>query len=107
MKVTEAVQVNAQDRFGHTPLWDAIARMDKESAELVRDAGGKMPEDCMFAQLLCEHANKNNVAIFELLHSLKMDVYIRVRYYSATFHTWLPCARNRPPDAGFVNRWFD
>jgi hypothetical protein len=75
--------VNAQDRFGHTPLWDALARMDREAAELVQNAGGKVLEDGMLARNLCEQAKKNNVAIFELLHVLKMDMYIRVRSCTA------------------------
>jgi hypothetical protein len=74
-----SIQVNAQDRFGHTPLWDSIARMDRKAAEMVQNAGGKLIEDGMLARHLCEHAKSNNVAIFELLHFLKMDVYLRVR----------------------------
>jgi hypothetical protein len=84
MKAAETVQVNAQDRFGYTPLWYAIAGMDKQAAERVRDAGGKLPEDGKLAQRMCEHARNNNVAVFELLHALKMDLYVRVRCFTAT-----------------------
>jgi citrate lyase beta subunit len=77
--------VNAQDRFGHTPLWDTIDTMNKEAALLVRDAGGKIQEDGV-AQRMCEHAKKNHVAVFELLHSVKLDLYVRVRHLSAKCH---------------------
>jgi hypothetical protein len=60
--------------------------MDREAAELVQNAGGKVLEDGMLARNLCEQAKKNNVAIFELLHALKMDMYIRVRPCTAACH---------------------
>jgi hypothetical protein len=87
IKKPSTVQVNAQDRFSHTPLWDSIARMDRKAAEMVQNAGGKLLEDGMLAQHLCEHAKNNNVAIFELLHFLKMDVYLRVCSCTAACHT--------------------
>jgi hypothetical protein len=68
--------VNAHDHFNHTPLWDAIDGMDKQVALLIRDAGGKAQDG--IAQEICEHARKNNVAMFELLHAINMNLYDRV-----------------------------
>jgi ankyrin repeat protein len=71
------IQVNACDRFNHTPLWDAIEHMDTEHATLLRAAGAKVQEDV--ALYLCEAAGCNNVSMFELLHLLGINIYCRVR----------------------------
>jgi hypothetical protein len=70
------VQVNAQDRFTHTPLWDAIERMDHQAALLLRENGGRVQDNV--AQRMCELAAKNTVQLFELLHSVRVDIYSRV-----------------------------
>ena len=71
-----ALQVNCQDRFTHTPLWDAISRMDMEAATLLREAGGIVQDGV--AQKICEEARRNNVGLFELLHAVGVDIYSRV-----------------------------
>lgn len=68
--------MNAQDRFTHTPLWDAVGRMETKTAQLIREAGGKVQDGV--AQRMCEAARKNCVSLFELLHSVKVDIYSRV-----------------------------
>lgn len=70
------VQVNAQDTFDHTPLWDAIDRMDKEAAVILREHGASVQDGV--ADVLCEQAKLNNVTLFELLHAVQCDIYCRV-----------------------------
>lgn len=83
------LQVNCQDRFTHTPLWDAIARMDIEAARLLRGAGGNVQDGV--AQKLCEEARRNNVSLFELLHAVGVDIYSRVRLMSCMCVHWHVC----------------
>lgn len=75
-KGSSHAQVNVQDRFTHTPLWDAIERMDKEAAITLRKHGATVQDGV--ATTLCEQAKLNNVNLFELLHSVQCDIYCRV-----------------------------
>lgn len=50
---------------------------------LVREAGGKVQAGV--AQQLCEQAYNNKVSVFELLHSVKVDIYCRVNDLLAPF----------------------
>lgn len=50
--------------------------MDRQAAKIVRDAGGVVQDGV--AQRMCEQAHRNNVALFELLHSVNVDIYSRV-----------------------------
>ena len=72
------LQVNVQDRFHHTPLWDAIDRMDKEAGLLLREHGAQVQDGV--ADRLCEEAGRNNVSLFELLHDVQVDIYSRVSF---------------------------
>ena len=57
--------------------------MDLQAASIVREAGGVVQDGV--AQRMCDEAHRNNVALFELLHGVNVDIYCRVSFLCYVF----------------------
>ena len=72
------IELSPVDRMGNTPLWDALTSEDAESAQKLRKAGAVVQDD--ISAHLCYAAAANDVKFFDLLLSVKMDVFTPVRF---------------------------
>ena len=53
--------LNAKDRWGGTPLADAIREGHKEVAEYLREHRGHLPDDMDVAGMMCQAASEGNI----------------------------------------------
>ena len=68
-------QVNARDRWGGTPLRDAVREGHREVARVLRAAGGELGFDEVAASgELCELAKRGSLDLLELMVSCGVDV---------------------------------
>eukprot|EP00965_Chrysotila_dentata_P038864 1291172-Pleurochrysis_carterae.AAC.2 len=67
--------VNIRDRWGGTPLYDAVREGHLHCAELLRDSGAElMLDESAASSLLCEYARLGDLEKIRLLLSCGIDV---------------------------------
>ena len=67
--------VNAKDRFGHTPLQDAVKHAHVDVARLLRENGGELGfDEASLSSELCESARSGSLDQMSLLLRNHADV---------------------------------
>lgn len=71
----KGASVNCKDRWGGTPLMDAIQGRHILITRLIQDAGGLLPDN-MGASKLCEAASEGDVTLLTLLAECDIDLNV-------------------------------
>jgi len=106
------VKVNSRDRWGNTPLVDAVKNLHHLPAKILYEAGGEIQQENASA-LLCDAALKGDQAYLQLLHECGADV--RASDYDKRTPLHLAAAEGQlvsvdfllfaKADALFADRW--
>ena len=69
----KSANVNVKDRWGNTPMNDAVARGHEIAARLLFEAGGRM-DDANSSGMMCGAASDDDLPLLRLLHESGCDV---------------------------------
>jgi ankyrin repeat protein len=102
------IRLSPRDRFGHTPLWDAVRSYDLVAAQALLLAGASLQKTT--AQTVCSEAADNNLKFFEVLSTLGISCLMRVccsralscfvLSYAVPALCFCVCAAQRPHASG-------